>query len=166
MWRSEEEMLDRVRVRADQLRRRRRTISGMAFSGAVASVAAGVVLGLLASGTTSLPTAILQADSFVPHSVGSGGGDQTGSAFTVPDDVAGWIIRWSYACGDGAATGPGTGNFYISVERVGHREHRPTLRGLAAIGGEGAGVLRYTSHGRFRLRITSECSWRYTVSTT
>jgi hypothetical protein len=165
MWRSENDMLAQVRTEARRRRHQHRVLGGLGAIGTlVAVVVLSVILSVGGAGTTTLNVAgggHAIPSSLVLQAV-SGGGDHTGRYFTVPARAKGWTISWSYGCGGPMSDAPGTGNFYIVVQNG--PSGGAVQAGISEIGSARSGVKRYHAVGEFRVKVISECTWRYTVT--
>lgn len=168
MWRPEDEVLAQVRSEARRRRQQRRFFTGLGVL--VATTVAVLVLlsvtpGVGGPGATRVQVADgghAKPRPFVLQAV-SGGGDHTGSYFTVPSRAKGWTISWSYSCGGPPSNRPGTGNFHISVQD--RRPGETPQAGISEIGSASSGLKHYHDGGVFRVKVISECTWRYTVAT-
>ena len=167
MWRSENDMLARVRAGARRRRQQRRVLGGLGALGALVAVVVVVSVILSAGGAGTTRVDVGDGGHATPSSVVlqavPGRGDHTGRYFTVPSHAKGWTISWSYSCGGRPASGPGTGNFYIAVQNG--RSGETAQAGISEIGSANSGVKSYHGGGVFRVKVISECTWRYTVAT-
>lgn len=110
--------------------------------------------------TTADPTTITTVPpSPVELQVQSGVGIEYGPQFTVPPNVRGWSVAWSFDCELLGAPG----NFGITV--IGLRGSSPNNIGVDESGNESASTQYYYDTGNFQLEIDTQCSWQYTIIT-